>query len=132
MKLTEGQRLKRWLDYKGISQVKFGENLGKSKGQINNWCGGAAPIPDKIKIKVIEIFPDLNARWFLTGEGDMLEDATPDNEVNEKPEKYGTNCCNLCEEKDKVIRALEGQLKDKEELLQVYRGKRGNDIANSA
>lgn len=68
MKKSINQRLAGWLDYKQISQVELGKNLGKQRAQINQWCNDT-PIPDKSILEIIKIFPDINARWFITGSG---------------------------------------------------------------
>lgn len=52
-------------------------------------------------------------------------DLGDENSVNEPYGKYGNNCCKLCEEKDARIRLLE-------EILEMYRGKKENRVANSA
>ncbi|MCL2042163.1 MAG: hypothetical protein FWG84_09050 [Bacteroidales bacterium] len=53
----------------GIGQNKFAESVGLSRGYVNN-------IGDNITMKsvnkIVQVYPELNKNWLLTGEGEML------------------------------------------------------------
>lgn len=131
MEISINQRLKEFIKLKKIDPPSLYKNVGVTRGTWSGWINSNKAISVEKLVLIIKELDNINVRWLLTGEGEMLEDATPDNQVTEGSEKYKNDYCKLCEEKDKVIRALEGQLNDKEELLQMYRGKRGNDVADS-
>jgi transcriptional regulator with XRE-family HTH domain len=134
MKKSINQRLANWLEYKEISQADLGKNMGKTRSQINQWCS-STPIPDKYILEIVEMFPDLNARWFITGEGAMTENETLN--ITEDPKQL-YNTCPLCKEKDRSINLLEKMVadlerekerlvkdcSDKEMLLDFFKGKK--------
>jgi len=63
------ERLIEFLKYLGIGQNKFAESVGLSRGYVNN-------IGDNITMKsvnkIVQVYPELNKNWLLTGEGEML------------------------------------------------------------
>lgn len=70
MENTVKSRLIDYLKYKSINQRQFEIQIGVSNGYVNNIRKSIQP--DKIKI-ISASFPDLNAGWLLTGEGEMLK-----------------------------------------------------------
>ncbi len=128
MKLTEGQRLRSWLDHKKISQSDFGVQVKASRGQVNNWCTSAAPIPAKVKVKTIEIFPDLPARWFLTGEGEMLVSKKSEDpkQLEEGKSEYKITKinCSECIAKQREIDALKKVVVTQDRLIEMYEDKK--------
>jgi len=65
------KRLTQFLKHLGIGQEKFAKKVGLSKGYVNN-------IKDNITLntvnKILQIYPQLNENWLLTGEGEMLKE----------------------------------------------------------
>lgn len=66
-------RLKAYLKEKNISQADFAIGIGASTGYVNAIVKTIGS--DKLAI-IREKFPDLNIGWLLTGEGEMLKEAT--------------------------------------------------------
>lgn len=121
MDLSVNQRLVSFQEQENFSWEKLRIQLGvRRKQQVSNWKNLNEKIPDKFIIKLIEIFPNLNARWLITGEGEINEN---NNQVNERSEVY-LKRCPICNEKDEIIIQLKERIKDKEELLKVYRNKK--------
>jgi hypothetical protein len=87
MKTTINERLVKVIAYMGLMQTELGIKLGgKSRQLINHWCTGRQNIPNNIIIEIIKLFPEeINARWFVTGEGEMLCNDEP-GRVNEAEE----------------------------------------------
>lgn len=77
--MTVKQRLIEFLKYKKIGQKKFAELIGVSSGYVN--AIRVSIQPDTIH-KISMQFPELNAGWLLTGEGEMLK-PTKKEEVTE-------------------------------------------------
>lgn len=75
MKTAIHERLKLILDRVGINQVQLGEKLsGRSRQNISNWANGIAPIPDEAIIEIIRLFPEINGTWFITGDGEIVNE----------------------------------------------------------
>lgn len=62
-------RVKQFIDYKGISKYKFCQQLGFSNKFLDNSSNMGT---DKAG-KILRHYPDLNPEWLLTGEGEMLK-----------------------------------------------------------
>ncbi|MDR2410576.1 MAG: helix-turn-helix transcriptional regulator [Bacteroidales bacterium] len=62
-------RLIEFLEYKGLSQAKFAEKIGVSKGYVNNMTEN--PTQETI-MSIKNNFPELNTEWLLTGKGEMI------------------------------------------------------------
>lgn len=52
---------------------EFAEKLGTSDQYASNLCKSGKSVGEKTKTKILEIFPEINKIWFLTGEGEMLK-----------------------------------------------------------
>lgn len=63
------ERIKQYLDYKGISDYRFEKELFLSKGYINK---AKNPTSD-VLIKMCGIYTDISTEWLLRGEGSMLK-----------------------------------------------------------
>lgn len=66
---TVKNRLRQYIELKGISVRLFESTCGFSYGYVGNMRQSIQP--DKVK-KIAHYFPDLNTGWLLTGEGRML------------------------------------------------------------
>ena len=70
MQTTVKERLIQYLKYKKIGQNKFESLAGISNGYISNLKStpGTAHLT-----KILNVSPDLNEKWLMTGEGSMLK-----------------------------------------------------------
>jgi transcriptional regulator with XRE-family HTH domain len=65
------ERLKKFVEYKGISDRQFSLSIGLSAGYINSISKSIQP--DKIS-RISAQYPELNTNWLITGEGEMLKE----------------------------------------------------------
>ena len=61
-------RLIIFLEYLGIGQNKFAQNVGLSAGYVNNL---GENISSRSLNKILNVYPQLNEKWLLTGKGEM-------------------------------------------------------------
>lgn len=80
MEENSRDRLIQFLKYKGIGQTKCEEMSGISRGYITSIKGN---IGSKNLSKILNVFPDLNEKWLITGVGTMLKNG---NQTEEKKE----------------------------------------------
>lgn len=81
-------RLLQFLEYKNISQKRFEEMCGLSNGYVNNIRKSIKL--DTYKEKIEPIFPELNKKWLLLGEGEMLiEEEEEEPYLRTERNKYG-------------------------------------------
>ena len=55
---------------------EFAKKLGTSEQYASNICKSGKNVGEKTEAKILEIFPEINRVWFLTGEGEMLKGGT--------------------------------------------------------
>ena len=79
MELTIHQRLKKFVDYKKLSKTEFGKPFRASRQEVSNWCAGTKMNVYRIG-EMLEKYPELNGHWFLTGDGNMLNNGDASNE----------------------------------------------------
>ena len=72
------ERLKEFINYKGISVRSFEAKCGFSYGYIANMR--VSMQPEKVT-SIAERYPELNTGWLLTGEGDMLKNYEQDSKI---------------------------------------------------
>lgn len=72
------ERLKHFIEYKGISKYKFYKDLGLSNGFLDKEGNIGS---DKCE-KIIYQYPELNMLWLLTGQGEMLSSSIKGNTNN--------------------------------------------------
>ncbi len=71
-------RIKKYLEFKGLSQQKFYKQTGLSNGSLSSKNMRA----DNIEI-VVSTYGDLNLYWLITGKGSMLKEPEKEKTVQE-------------------------------------------------
>jgi hypothetical protein len=104
------QRLKEYIDYKGVSTSRFEKSIGMSNASFgkslkNNGTIGA----DKLEI-ILNVYADLDLYWLVTGKGEMIKsyesNAIP-SIVEEKPPNF------------KSIQVYEKRIRTQEETIET-------------
>ncbi len=67
------ERIKQFMDYKGISAGELAAVLEVQRSNISHILNGRNKPGAAFIEKLLLTYHDLNARWLLTGEGDMNE-----------------------------------------------------------
>ncbi len=75
-------RIKQFIDYKGISAGDLASELDVQRSNISHILNGRNKPGAAFIEKFLLVFPDLNARWLLTGEGNMVNSETSRPEIN--------------------------------------------------
>ena len=86
MQQSVKDRIILFIKKKGLSQKKFEKAAGLSNGYINSLR--KSPTAEKMR-SIIDAFPEINPQWLLTGEGEMLNQETP--QTTEKEAKDSEN-----------------------------------------
>ena len=125
--MTIQERIKQFIDYKGITPYKFCKDLEFSMGSLNK----KGTIGTDKYLKIIKYYTDLNPEWLLTGEGNMFKEETVQEEVSANENELITLLREkvkdkemIIKEKTKNIELLEERLKElKEQVKQLSRQK---------
>lgn len=67
-------RIKQYIDYKGITAGELALRLDVQRSNISHILNGRNKPGAAFIEKLLLVFTDLNARWLLTGKGDMIEE----------------------------------------------------------
>jgi len=68
------ERIKEFLDYKGITKYKFCNDLGFS----NKFLDNSSNMGTDKACKILHHYPEVNSEWLLTGNGPMLKEINTD------------------------------------------------------
>lgn len=132
MDLSVNKRLNIFLNSKDFEQKDLAESLGVKKQQVSNWLNLNEQIPVKHYPGIIKYFTDLPARWFITGEHEILntEVFKLQNESNEPITPYNRSC-GECREKDRTIAAQEKCIAMHEKYIAELEDKLGKKESSS-
>ncbi|MCD7937489.1 MAG: hypothetical protein LUG98_11560, partial [Tannerellaceae bacterium] len=80
--MSISDRLKQFLEFKGLEPKTAAEKLEMTDGGFNNYTNkGRKPNTDTL-LKFGDVFPDLNLHWLLTGYGNMICEVTLDASID--------------------------------------------------
>jgi hypothetical protein len=108
--MTINQRVNEFLTFKGVSYAELGRMIISKRGDVSSWFNekSIVEIPPKKILEIVKVFKDVNARWLITGEGEMLENAHNSSMVAEAPASYG-DCLARLEAKSEEVGLLKAK-----------------------
>ena len=68
-------RIQQLIDYKGITAGVLAEKLEVQRSNVSHILNGRNKPGAAFLEKLLLLYPDINARWLLTGIGEMLTDS---------------------------------------------------------
>ena len=77
-------RLRKFLDFQGISVRQFEAMIGSSDGKIAKFMATNSSLKSDTLSKVMEVFPQLSIEWLISGEGEMLKSPSDSSQPNTK------------------------------------------------
>lgn len=118
------ERIVKILDNEGISTRAFELKIGASNGLIARCIGKGTDISSVWVSKIIETFPQYNAKWLLTGEGPMLASDVDQNNKehhNLAEEKKPAYECGNCIEKERLIESLNERITELKDVVAILK-----------
>ena len=83
------ERLKEYIDLKGVTVAAFERSIGMSNASFGKSLKQGKGIgSDKLE-KILSVYPDINPSWLLTGAGEILLSKTPKNVTLSKGDILG-------------------------------------------
>ena len=115
MESSINERLKQSVEYKKINPPDIYNKIGVRRQIWGGWLNQNQAIPLDKLVKIVKLIPDIDARWLLTGEGEMINQPGAIPELVEEPKGTYKNsdCCTRCKD-------LEKQIALYEKLIAVY------------
>jgi plasmid maintenance system antidote protein VapI len=66
------ERIQKFIDYKGVTPGDLATSLEVQRSNISHILNGRNKPGALFIEKFLNLFPEINARWLLTGKGDMI------------------------------------------------------------
>lgn len=109
-------RIKQYIDFKGVSVSAFEKSIGMSNASFGKSLKNGGTIgADKLEI-ILNVYPDLNLNWLITGKGEMIKTTPFINIVSEPKSDYNKEC-QICKAKDQTITTLQLMTKSQEDFI---------------
>ena len=70
------ERIKKFMEYKGISPSEFADSIGVQRSNVTHVLKNRNKPSFQFIEKMLQIYPELNAKWLLLGKGNMIENST--------------------------------------------------------
>lgn len=77
------ERIKKYMDHKGLSAAELADIIGVQRSNLSHILTGRNNPGASFIEKLLQTYPELDARWLITGEGDMI--LTTKAEKQERP-----------------------------------------------
>ena len=68
-------RIKKFMDYKGISPSELADSIGVQRSNVSHVLKARNKPSFQFIERLLQVYPELNAKWLLLGEGKMIEGA---------------------------------------------------------
>jgi phage repressor protein C with HTH and peptisase S24 domain len=102
------ERLIEFIKHKNLSQGRFEKKIGLSNGYVNNIRVSIQP--DTLQ-RIVQVFPELNDGWLLTGKGEMIINEANDELIQSINSKGAVPYWNLPVSAGQTIQSITGGLK---------------------
>ncbi|WP_422105068.1 hypothetical protein [Winogradskyella sp.] len=117
--MSSVQRIKQYLDFKGITVQHYESSVGYSNGAFGSQLRNNGKIgSDKLE-KTLSLYTDLSAEWVLLGKGEMLNDKAkePDPDYPKTKRQKGESISNA----KAIEQKLDTIIKQNEEILGKFK-----------
>lgn len=104
-----------FIRHKGLSMRAFDMSIGVGNGYTSKQSKSNASVGSDVLEKIIDVYPDLNPLWLITGKGDMTLDTE---KVEEPLLGYGNSIDEILE--NKIKRIIQEQLKEFSSKLEEF------------
>ena len=109
------QRIKKYIDYKGVTTQKFEKEVGFSNGAFASQLKNNRTIGvDKLE-NILISYPEISPNWLLTGKGNMIKDSYNQSIKGDGNYMAGKNLHN--NSNDFIINNLKTIIKEKDTII---------------
>jgi len=70
------ERIKKFMEYKGISPSELADSIGVQRSNVTHVLKNRNKPSFQFIEKMLQVYPELNAKWLLLGQGSMIENST--------------------------------------------------------
>lgn len=120
------ERLKEYIDFKGISIAAFEKSIGMSNASFGKSLKNKGAIgTDKLE-NILSVYTDISPMWLISGVGDMI--------TNEPPTKQLTiedKLLSIIQEKDIIIREQAEEIGQLRERIEQMKRQKEKDVSDA-
>lgn len=69
------ERIKKFMEYKGISSSELADSIGVQRSNVTHVLKNRNKPSFQFIEKMLQVYPELSAKWLLLGTGSMIENA---------------------------------------------------------
>lgn len=69
-------RIKQFMDHKGLTSSELADSIGVQRSNVTHVLHGRNKPSFQFIAKLLETYPEIDAKWLIMGEGDMLTTGT--------------------------------------------------------
>lgn len=69
------ERIRKFMDYKGLSASELADSIGVQRSNVSHVLKNRNKPSFQFIEKMLQVYPELNAKWLLLGTGSMIENA---------------------------------------------------------
>jgi len=133
---TVNKRVVNFLNYMNVKEKDLRRILKlNTHSNLSAWWNDKIEFPDRYIIKIIQIYPELNANWLITGNGPMLNDMSgvkesykdrlwnPPLSVNDDQLSVKMYSCPDCLWREKIIEGQKQTISVQEKLINTLQKK---------
>lgn len=114
------ERIKHLMDYKKLSAAELADTIGVQRSNVSHVINGRNNPSSTFIEKLLLTFPDLNARWLITGEGNMLEAEARVSTANKPVDLFSGSEPLTDKEKEKQKAGIKRNHKNIERIVILY------------
>ena len=118
MKEVVLQRVKDFIEKKGVSKNAFAKSLGMEQTTVNNQLIGKRGMSIDLILSFLHNYPDISAEWLLRGNGEMFlkeenkEPAAPSQQSESEDVQFMRERIISLESENRVLREMLGLQRD--------------------
>jgi hypothetical protein len=115
-------RLDKYMNFIGLNDNKITVQAGLPVGALGKQRRGGRGLSVQSIAKILHTYPDINAEWLITGDGEMIKGG--ENTLSEPQSSYIGTCAE-CKQKDQRIADLLETITVQKELIAELKNQKG-------
>lgn len=116
------ERIKQFMDYKGLSAAELADQIGVQRSNVSHVLTGRNNPSSSFLEKLLITFPELEARWLIVGEGQMIKDEAAESQNTGLPGLFAAP-----KARKEIIPKMAGETKEVDRIIILYKDRTFKD-----
>ncbi len=110
------------MDYKALSAAELADQIGVQRSNVSHVLTGRNNPSSSFLEKLLVTFPELEARWLIVGEGQMIKDGTVESQNTGLPGMFATPTA-----RKEIIPKMADEMKEVDRIVILYKDRTFKD-----